>query len=125
MDALKQTVSPSTTASITLFTGATGQGTHRVSFYNADDTVPAVIYLKVAEGSSNNQMILRKITLSPQTDQFWLGTIGGDDEFVVECHNSYQSTLVSTNGDDSITTEDGQQLGATNNMRVNYTWMSR
>lgn len=122
MDALVQTMSADSVQSITLFTSNSGKGLHRVYFHNTNNTLPATLYLRVQEGSSGEQMTLRKQILQPGSDAKWIGTIGADDSFIIEAHNPYKSSLVDTELLGGITTEDGKILGDRNEMTVNYSW---
>lgn len=122
MDAFVHVVSADSIDSVTLFTGNSGKGLHRVYFYNTDDTLPATLYLRVQEGTTDNQMTLSKLTLAPGEDKKWIGTIGADDSFTIEAHNPYSSSIVETEFVDGITTEDGRLIGSYNNMTVNYSW---
>lgn len=122
MDALVHTTAPNTTASVTLFTGEAGKGLHRVYFYNTDELLPATLYIRVQEGTTGEQMTLSKLTIEPQTDKKWIGTIGADDSFILESQNPYQSTFVDADNGTQITTEDGIQLGDANNITINYSW---
>jgi len=122
MDALVHTLTASSTDSVTLFTGDSGKGLHRVYFYNTNDVLPATLYLRVQEGASDNQMTLSKLTLAPGEDKKWIGTIGADDSFTIEAHNPYSSSLVDTELVEVLTTEDGRIIGDNNTVVVNYSW---
>lgn len=122
MDARVQNVSASTSTSVTLFDTITGKGLHRVYFYNTDDTLPVTLYIRVQEGSTDQQFTLNKMTLDPQTDKKWIGTTGEDDQYILEFVNPWSSTIASDEAENEITTEDGTIIGSTNNLTVNYNW---
>jgi len=122
VDALVHTIPASTTDSVTLFTGNSGKGLHRVYFHNTNDTLAATLYLRVHEGTTDKQMILSKLTLAPGEDKKWIGIIGADDSFTIEARNPYNSSLVDTEFVSGITTEDDRFIGDQNNMIVNYSW---
>lgn len=122
MDAFVHVVSADSVDSVTLFTGNSGKGLHRVYFYNTNDTLPATLYLRVQEGTTGNQMTLSKLTLAPETDRKWIGTIGADDSFTIEAHNPYETSFASTEITDNITTEDDRLIGDYNHLTINYSW---
>lgn len=122
MDARVTTLTATSTDTVTLFTGSSGAGLHRVYFHNTNDTLPVVLYLRVQEGATGQLMTLRKIKLEPKTDTKWIGSIGSDDSFIIEAHNPYASSIVSDEIQSDIVTEDGYIIGDSNDLTFNYNW---
>lgn len=95
MDAVKMSIAASSTTSITAFSGTSAARIHHANIYNTSSTLTASVYLKAHEGTINQDVTLRHVTLRPEEHTTWAGGLGSDDVFIVQAVNDDpSSTLV-------------------------------
>lgn len=87
MDAVKMSVAASSTSTITAFSGTSAARIHHANIYNTSVTLTASVYLKVHEGSINQDVTLRHVTLRPEQHTTWAGGLGSDDYMMIQATN--------------------------------------
>lgn len=88
MDAYKMSINASSTSSITAFSGTSAVRIHHANVFNTSTSLTGVVYLKAHEGTIDQDVVLRRVTLKPEEHTTWAGGLGADDVFIVEAENS-------------------------------------
>jgi hypothetical protein len=95
MDAQKMSIVASSTSSITAFSGTSAARIHHANIYNTSDSLTANVYLKVHEGTLDQDVVLRHTTLRPEQHTTWAGGLGADDIFIIQAVNDdAENTLI-------------------------------
>jgi len=88
MDAAKMVVDSNSTSNITAFSGTSASRIHHANIYNTSTTLTASVHLKVHEGTIDQDMVLRHVTLGPEQHTTWAGGLGDDDVFIIQATNN-------------------------------------
>ena len=88
MDAVKMVVSSNSTSNITAFSGTSAARIHHANVYNTSTTLTASVHLKAHEGTLDQDMVLRHVTLGPEQHTTWAGGLGDDDVFIIQATNN-------------------------------------
>lgn len=88
MDAAKMQVAASSTSSITAFSGTSATRIHHANIYNTSTSITGVVYLKAHEGTLDQDLVLRRVELKPETHTTWAGGLGDDDVFIISAENT-------------------------------------
>lgn len=95
MDARKVSVAASSTSNITAFSGTSATRIHHANIYNTSSSLTAEVYLKVHEGTIDQDVVLRHVTLRPEQHTTWAGGLGSDDIFIIQAVNDdTENTMV-------------------------------
>ena len=95
MDARKMSINANSTSNITAFSGTSAARIHHANIYNTSTSLTAEVYLKVHEGTLDQDVVLRHVTLRPEQHTTWAGGLGGDDIFIIQAVNDdAENTMV-------------------------------
>ena len=94
MDAYKLSVSGGGgMTSYTAFSGTSASRIHHANIYNTNTSLTAEIYFKVHEGTLDQHVVLRHVTLRPEQHTTWAGGLGSDDVFLIEAKQNDVSEI--------------------------------
>ena len=93
LSAYKMAVTNGETVTYSAFSGTTDARIHHITIFNTSTTDAIDVYIIVNEGTLNEDVTLRKVTLQPETHTIWAGGLGSDDTLKVKGTNSSSNSI--------------------------------